>query len=308
MTEEHLPLHTRYWPDDKCPSCGLVGLRVRTPVRINFYHDINIPNWFYRKRNETMAPRAYRFSLTAPQIEQLLLSINDAIKSEDIIYDYAAGGTVGQVAAASAVKNMWLKLNEMVTGQGLKDAINAAEDSNVFTDYYKSLLDREGWKFIGSPADELERGDIDTANFTGGEVILLQKNASGNPEFQYWKRTPVAGGDPTFAWASVYEGNSNDSSIEIPVIGTSVLKDIPKALFHMVEFRVHVYDETLGHWQDTDGKVGYRGEDLFYSTYNHVQTKPLATIDFSQDTDSMTVSVTSLEPNVKCHLSFIAGY
>lgn len=255
-----------------------------------------------------MAPRAYRFSLTAPQIEQLLLSINDAIKSEDIIYDYAAGGTVGQVAAASAVKNMWLKLNEMVTGQGLKDAINAAEDSNVFTDYYKSLLDREGWKFIGSPADELERGDIDTANFTGGEVILLQKNTSGNPEFQYWKRTPVAGGDPTFAWASVYEGNSNDSSIEIPVVGTSVLKDIPKALFHMIEFRVHVYDETLGHWQDTDGKVGYRGEDLFYSVYNHVQTKPLATIDFSQDTDSMTVSVTSLEPNVKCHLSFVAGY
>ncbi|AIM51599.1 hypothetical protein HQ82_0143 [Dickeya phage phiDP10.3] len=76
----------------------------------------------------------------------------------------------------------------------------------------------------------------------------------------------------------------------------------------MIEFRVHVYDKTLGHWQDTDGKVGYRGEDLFYSTYNHVQTKPLATIDFSQDTDSMTVSVTSLEPNVKCHLSFVAGY
>ena len=80
-----------------------------------------------------MAPRAYRFSLTAPQIEQLLLSIYDAIKSEDIIYDYAAGGTAGQVAAASAVKNMWLKLNEMVTGQGLKDAINDAEDSKLLS-------------------------------------------------------------------------------------------------------------------------------------------------------------------------------
>ncbi|MGR2462439.1 hypothetical protein ACUX4R_26565, partial [Salmonella enterica] len=152
--------------------------------------------------------------------------------------DYTAGGTEGQVAAASAVKNMWLKLNEMVTGEGLKDAINAANDSNVFTDYYKSILDRETWKFIGSPADLLARDDIDTSNFEGGEVILLQKNASGNPEFQYWKRTPVAGGDPIFGWESVYEGNSNDSSIDIPVVGTSILKTIPKALFHMVEFRV----------------------------------------------------------------------
>ncbi|AEM91831.1 hypothetical protein PKNFJJPA_00031 [Salmonella phage vB_SenAc_BPS6] len=255
-----------------------------------------------------MSERAYRFSLTAPEIERLLLSINDSIQKLDIIYDYTAGGTEGQVAAASAVKNMWLKLNEMVTGEGLKDAINAANDSNVFTDYYKSILDRETWKFIGSPADLLARDDIDTSNFEGGEVILLQKNASGNPEFQYWKRTPVAGGDPIFGWESVYEGNSNDSSIDIPVVGTSILKTIPKALFHMVEFRVHARESTLGHWQDTDGKIGYRGEDLIYSLYNHVQTKPIANISFSQDVDNMIITITTLEPNIKCHLSFIAGY
>lgn len=252
--------------------------------------------------------RAYRFSLTAAQIENLLLSINDAIKTSDIIYDYAAGGTTGQVAAASAVKDMWLKLNQMVTGQGLKDAINNADDSNVFTDYYKSILDRESWKFIGSPADTLARDDIDTTNFTGGEVILLQKNLAGNPEFQYWKRTPVANGDPIFSWEPVYEGSSNDSSIEIPAIGTSIVKQIPKSLFHMIEFRVHVFDKTLGHWQSVDGKLGYRGEDLIYSLYNQVQTKPLATLAFNQDNDNMSVSVTTLEPNIRCHLSFIAGY
>lgn len=252
--------------------------------------------------------RAYRFSLTAPQIEQMLLSINDAITNNDIVYDYTAGGDTGKVAAASAVRNMWLRLNEMVTGQGLKDAINSSGDSNVFTDYYKSILDRESWKFIGSPADILARDDIVTTNFTGGEVILLQKNASGNPEFQYWKRTPVAGGDPIFSWESVYEGNANDSSIVVPVVGTSVVKAIPKSLFHMIEFRLHIYETTLGHWQSVDGKLGYRGEDLFYSLYNQVQTKPLATINFAQDTEEMTVSITTLEPNIKCHLSFIAGY
>lgn len=255
-----------------------------------------------------MANRSYRFSLTAAEIELALLSIADAIKKNDIIYDYAEGGTEGQVAAASAVKNMWLKVNQMVTGEGLKDAINNAEDSNVFTDYYKSILDRETWKFIGSPADILARDDIDTSKFEGGEVILLQKNAAGNPEFQYWKRTPVANGDPTFAWEPVYEGNSNNSSVEIPVVGTSVIKTIPKAIFHMVEFRVHLHEKTLGHWQDTDGKIGHRGEDLFYTTYNQVQSKSLATISFSQDSDNMIISVTTTEPNIKCSLSFIAGY
>nr|CAK6597873.1 unknown function [Klebsiella phage vB_Ko_K5lambda5] len=255
-----------------------------------------------------MAERSYRFSLTAAEIERLLLSIQTAIQNVDIIYDYTAGGTPGQVAAASAVKNMWLKVNEMVTGEGLKDAINNAGDSNVFTDYYKSLLDRDGWKFIGSPADILARDDIDTTNFTGGEVILLQKNDSGNPEFQYWKRTPVAGGDPIFNWAPVYEGGANDANIEIPVVGTSILKSIPKALFHMVEFRVHVYDKTQGHWQDTDGKIGFRGEDLIYSEYNNVQTQQLATIEYSMDSDDMIISLTSLAPNLKCRLSFIAGY
>lgn len=253
-------------------------------------------------------PRSYRFSLTAAEIERLLLSINTAIQNVSIIYDYTAGGEVGQVSAASAVKDMWLKLNEMVTGEGLKDAINAADDSNVFTDYYKSLLDREGWKFIGSPPDLLARDDIDTTNFTGGEVILLQKNSSGNPEFQYWKRTPVANSDPTFAWASVYERGANDAQISIPVMGTTILKTIPKALFHMVEFRVHVYDNIGGHWQDTDGKVGYLGEDQIYTLYNNVQTKELATIEFSMTDTDMVVSLTSLAPDLKCHLSFIAGY
>lgn len=255
-----------------------------------------------------MAERSYRFSLTAAEIERLLLSIQTAIQKVDIIYDYTAGGTIGQVAAASAVKDMWLKVNEMVTGQGLKDAINSAGDSNVFTDYYKSLLDRDGWKFIGSPPDILARDDIVTTDFTGGEVILLQKNESGNPEFQYWKRTPVAGGDPVFNWTPVYEGNANDSNIEIPVVGSSILKSIPKALFHMVEFRVHVYDATLGHWQDTDGKIGFRGEDLLYSEYNNVQTQQLATIEYSMDDEDMIITLTSLVPNLKCRLSFIAGY
>lgn len=255
-----------------------------------------------------MAERSYRFSLTAAEIERLLLSIQTAIQKVDIIYDYTAGGTIGQVAAASAVKDMWLKVNEMVTGQGLKDAINSAGDSNVFTDYYKSLLDRDGWKFIGSPPDILARDDIVTTDFTGGEVILLQKNESGNPEFQYWKRTPVAGGDPVFNWTPVYEGNANDANIEIPVVGSSILKSIPKALFHLVEFRVHVYDTTLGHWQDTDGKIGFRGEDLLYSEYNNVQTQQLATIEYSMDDEDMIITLTSLVPNLKCRLSFIAGY
>lgn len=255
-----------------------------------------------------MTQRAFRFSLTAQEIEQLLLSVQDRLSNEDIVYDYTAGGEVGKVAAAEAVKDMWLKLNTMVTGQGLADAINAAPDSNVFTDYYKGILDRENWKFIGSPADIIARDDIVTTGFTGGEVILLQKNDAGNPEFQYWKRTPIAGGEASYSWESVYAGTSNDATIEVPSTGTIMLKTVPKAIFHMIEFRIHAYDKVLGHWQDVNGKVGHRGDDLVYSIYNELQTKRLIEYEFSQDADNVTISITSLQDSLRCSLAFVAGH
>lgn len=252
---------------------------------------------------------SYRFSMTAAEIERLLLSISEKISPENIVYDYTAGGEEGFVAAASAVKNMWLRLNEMVTGEGLKAAINAADDSNVFTDHYKSILDRESFMFIGSPADILARDDIDTTNFKGGEVILLQKNSAGNPEFQYWKRTPGQGGaDPTFDWESVDAGGANDSNITIPAVGTQLLKAIPKNLFHMVEFRIHAYDTDAGHWQSIDGKLGYRGEDLLVSEYNGVMSKKLIEISYSQTSTTMDINITTLQKDIKCWLSIITGY
>lgn len=255
-----------------------------------------------------MSTPAFRFSLTGAEIERLLLSIQERLSNDDIVYDYTLGGAQGKVAAAEAVKEMWLKLNTMVTGQGLVDAINDAPDSNVFTDYYKGILDRENWKFIGSPADIIARDDIVTTGFTGGEVILLQKNDAGNPEFQYWKRTPVAGGDASYSWESVYAGTSNDVTIEVPTAGGIVLKTVPKSIFHMIEFRIHAYDKVLGHWQDVNGKVGHRGDDLIYSIYNEIQTKRLIEYSFSQDADNVYVSITSLQDSLRCSLAFVSGH
>lgn len=252
--------------------------------------------------------KQYRFSLTAAEIERLLLSISDKLTATEIVYDYTAGGEEGKVAAASAVKNMWLKLNEMVTGEGLKNAINAAEDSNVFTDADKEALSRQSYKFVGSPADILARDDIDTTKFTGGELILLQKNISGNPELQYWKRTPVVGGTATFAWESLSASGSNDTQLEIPVVGTQLLKKVPKTLFHMVEFRIHAKEENTGHWQSIDGKLGYRGEDLIVSLYNLIQTKDLVTYDFDQTLTDMEFNITTLVPDVKVWLAFVTGF
>lgn len=255
-----------------------------------------------------MKPDSYRFSLTAAEIERLLLSIKEKLDVTNIEYDYTKGGGAGVVSAASAVKEMWLKLNEMVTGQGLKDAINGAGDSNVFTDYYKSLLDRDTWKFVGSPADELERDDLDTSLYTGGEVILVQRNKSGNPEFQYWKRTPVAGGEPTFGWATVDTRGNQDVDDEYPVVGTNLLKKIPKSLFHMVEFRIHGYRSATGDWQSVDGKLGYKGEDVYFSLGNEIQTSRIIEYSFDQTATDMLINITTLEPDIKCYLSIIAGY
>lgn len=255
-----------------------------------------------------MKPDSYRFSLTAAQIEKLLLSIGDKLDKTSIEYDYTKGGGLGVVSAASAVKDMWLRLNEMVTGEGLKQAINDAEDSNVFTDYYKSLLDRDTWKFVGSPADYLERDDIDTSQFTGGEVILVQSNRSGNPEFQYWKRTPVPGGDPVFGWAVVDSRGGQDVDVEFPVVGTGLLKKIPKSLFHMVEIRIHAYRAATGDWQDVDGKLGYRGDNVYFSLGNEIQLNRLVEYSFDHNDTDMLINITTLAPDIKCYLSVITGY
>ncbi len=255
-----------------------------------------------------MKPDSYRFSLTAAQIEQLLLSIGNKLDASNIEYDYTVGGPPGTVSAASAVKNMWLKLNEMVTGEGLKDAINSAGDSHVFTDYYKSLLDRDTWKFVGSPADYLARDEIDTSQFTGGEVILVQSNRSGNPEFQFWKRTPVPGGDPVFGWAVIDNRGGQDVDVTFPIIGTNLLKKIPKSMFHMVEIRIHAFRPQTGEWQDVNGKLGYRGDDVFFSLTNKVQLADLIEYSFDHNATDMLINVTTLAPDIKCYLSVITGY
>uniref|UniRef100_A0AAU8L019 Uncharacterized protein n=1 Tax=Serratia phage Kevin TaxID=3161161 RepID=A0AAU8L019_9CAUD len=255
-----------------------------------------------------MKPDSYRFSLTAAQIEKLLLSIGEKLGPTDIEYDYTKGGAAGVVSAASAVRNMWLKLNEMVTGEGLKDAINNAGDSHVLTDYYKSLLDRDTWKFVGSPADYLARDDIDTSQFTGGEVILVQSNRSGNPEFQFWKRTAVPGGDPVYGWAVIDNRGGQDVDVTFPIIGTNLLKKIPKSMFHMVEIRIHAYRPITGDWQSVDGKLGYKGDNVYFSLTNEVETARLVEYSFDQNTTDMLVNITTLAPDIKCYLSVIAGY
>lgn len=254
-----------------------------------------------------MSTPAYRMSMTAADIERLLLSISDKLTVANIIHDYTAGGGDKDIIAAEAVKNMWLKLNEMVTGQGLVDAINAAPNSNSFTDAYKARLDQDSYKFIGSPNDTLERDDIDTTNFTGGELILLQKNASGNPEMQYWKRTAHIDSEPTYAWASISSSGSEDANITFPTAGTQLLKRIPKSLFHMVEFRIHGI-VTNGNWQSVDGKVGYVGNDLYYTLSDELKTLNVLGYNFTMDDDYFYINITTVQANTKCYLGIIRGY
>lgn len=257
-----------------------------------------------------MSDNAYRLSLTAADIENLLLSIPFKMGTADIVYDYKEGGGKGKIAAASAVKDMWLQLNTMVTGEGLKAAINSAGDSNVFTDYHKSALERRSWFFVGSPFDIVARGDINTTSFEGGEVILLQHNESGLPEFQYWKRNTLdeKDGQYTFEWAPVYPSTSQDVDVVFPDVGTNLLKNIPKTLFHMVEFRIHAYHPLSGNWQSVDGKLGYKETKLLVSLYNELETDRIIEYSFDQDQDSMKINITTLLENTKCWVSIISGH
>lgn len=257
-----------------------------------------------------MSTSPYRLSLTAAQLEELLLSIGDKLSVNNIQYTYNYTGPDDplKVAAASAVRNMWIRLNEMVTGEGLKAAINAADDSNVFTDADKEKLSRDFFKFVGSPADSLARDEINTSSFEGGEVILLQKNSAGNPEFQYWKKTVYVDPDtpPTFAWTTVT--GSQDNDVTFPIVGTSLVKKIPKTLFHMVEFRLHAYTPSDGHWQSVSGKVGWQGADLYFSLSDEAKTADIIQYNFSIDTNNVNINAVTLVPNVKVYCSIIRGY
>lgn len=251
---------------------------------------------------------AYRFSLTAKEIEEILLSVVGKISTDKIVYDYTEGGDVGYVSAASAVRQLWLDVNKMVTGEGLKENINNAGDSNVFTDHYKSILDRENWMFIGSPWDIIVRDDIDTTDFKGGELILLQHNSSGNPEFQYWKKITLENGQVIFRWESIDQSSSNNEQQVIEKAGEVILKKIPKNIFHMVEFRLHGYQEFSGNWHSIDGKLGYKESDLYSAMYNEAKTAELFSYSFDQDEQYMYVKVKTKFDNTKCFISFISGF
>lgn len=127
----------------------------------------------------------YKFSITASEMERLILSIKEKIDKNVINNDVTTGGE-NKLVSAEALKTKFEDINTKTTGEGLKDAINSAEDSNVFTDAHKERLESGNYKFVGAPSTIAERDLINTDAFIGGETILLMRNQYNRPIIQFW--------------------------------------------------------------------------------------------------------------------------
>lgn len=144
------------------------------------------------------ATTKYRSLFTGSQIDEILQSVRDKIDKSSITSDYT-GGEEDKVVSAAAMKGLSDAFDKTFTAQGIRDLLGQAENSNVFTDEDKKKVNSINTQFKGTVIDIPSRDAIDTTQYTGGEVILVLKNAASVSEWQYWdgaeeKWEPVSSG------------------------------------------------------------------------------------------------------------------
>lgn len=245
-------------------------------------------------------PKVYRSTYTAAEIEKILMSVGNKFDKTSIITDLQEGG-LENVVAAETLKTIINKIIEDTTGEGLKDAINAADDCNVFTDSLKTSLENMSLRFIGTKANITERDNIDTANFIGGEVILLLKNESDQIVFQYWDNA-------TTSWLDVYQAESR--TITVVNAGSSVLKQFPKTKWKMLEASIIAKGPgTDGDFHMTTARIGWKGDDIMLTTYGDLYNTQLFTIDaMAASGDNIALTATTLTSNVSIHVEVVNVY
>lgn len=239
----------------------------------------------------------YQFSLTGREIELLLTSIRDKIdkNSIDQVIELSSTG----IPATSKVKEELNKIVNATTGQGLKDAINNALDSNVFSDRYKGLLDQGGgFQFVGAPATVSERDNIDTTNYVGGETILLQSNEYGVPTVQFWNVSSSnwLDTDPTKA-----------VSLQKTFNGTSkqLLISLPKTKFSIYTFKIMAKTNNEFHMLDVNIGLNYGGTVAYMTGSNDfygISKLFSATVDYDGTKMDLSLTPTVSTINVKCDL------
>uniref|UniRef100_A0AAU6W3S5 Structural protein n=1 Tax=Pseudomonas phage Cygsa01 TaxID=3138529 RepID=A0AAU6W3S5_9VIRU len=176
------------------------------------------------------ATTKYRSLFTGKQIDETLQSVRDKIDKSSITNDYS-GGEADKVVSAAAVKSLSDAFDKTFTAAGIRALVDEADDSNVFTDADKRKVNGINVQFKGTVADIASRDAIDTAQYLGGEVILVLRNTADVSEFQYWDGA-------TEVWEAVTSGGGEKDRATLPT-GTTVIASYSMNEISGAKYLVH---------------------------------------------------------------------
>lgn len=244
--------------------------------------------------------KVYRSSFTATEIEKILMSVGEKFNKSSLVQDLQIGG-VENAVSAEVLKEIINKIIQDTTGDGLKAAINAADDSNVFTDAMKNSLQNMSLRFIGTKANITERNNLNTSDYIGGEVILLLKNESDQIVFQYWDNA-------TSTWLDVYQAESR--TITVANAGDSVLKQFPKTKWKVLEASIIAKGPgDDGDFHVTTARIGWKGSDIMITTFGDMYSEKLFDINaLSAANDNIALTATTLVDNTSIHIEVLNVY
>lgn len=176
------------------------------------------------------ATTKYRSLFSGKQIDEILQSVRDKIDKSSITDDYA-GGEVDKVVSAAAVKGLSDAFDRTFTADGIRALVEEAENSNVYTDSDKRKVNGINTQFKGTVVDIPSRDAIDTAVYTGGEVILVLRNTADVSEFQYWDGVGEK-------WEPVTSGGGEKERVSLPA-GTTVIASYEMGSISGAKYLVH---------------------------------------------------------------------
>lgn len=228
----------------------------------------------------------YRIPMGGEEVLQLLRSVNEKIDKSSISQD--KDDTDETTVVSSAIFNeVFTKLTEDTTGEGLKQAIEDIPDSNIFTDQHKAAVENIALRFLGVVSNEsaLPSG-TDTDSFRGGEVALVLQNTWGNPDFYHWNKG-------TEKWNALNKLKQHEE-ILIESRNSTARKTYPRLDYTCFVYRVIAVSRTstLHAFHTADITLGCIGDDTYMSVSNEVISDPNnPLVEFSSDVITATDQV-----------------
>lgn len=208
--------------------------------------------------------KIYHSTLTPQEVEKTLREVSGKLSRSSVIQEWNSGSEE-QVISAKILSQILTTLEKRSKGEGLKEQINNAVDSNVLTDDLKKRLESVTLNYIGVIQDVTERDKLNSASFTGGETIILLSNRFGNVSTQFFDKASET-------WTDLDPLSANEETIDIPTAKTRSIRSIDISKFKNIEFSVRA--STVEKTHVSEGIISVVGESLYLREGPELRTDP----------------------------------